>query len=52
MPQPWRWSDIEATLVAGTIHYRNQAGSLLRTLDEGISAVLNNELVIDEAQQS
>ena len=38
---------IDATLTAGTCHYRTKSGHLLRTLDEVVNAILADNLIWD-----
>jgi hypothetical protein len=38
---------IDATLIAGTCHYRTKSGQLLRTLDEVVNAILADNLIWD-----
>ncbi len=40
-------SHIDATLTAGTCHYRTKTGHLLRTLDEVVNAILADNLIWD-----
>ena len=41
---------IDEDLTRGTGHYRNKAGALLRTLDEVVRAILDNDLMAPEEQ--
>jgi hypothetical protein len=41
---------IDEALAKGTRHYRNKAGELLTTLDEVVHAILNNDLLLPEAE--
>ena len=43
---------IDEDLTRGIRHYRNKAGVLLTTLDEVIRAILDDNLLMSEEQQS
>lgn len=42
---------IDEDLTRGVRHYRNKAGTLLTTLDEVVRAILENDLLHDEAKE-
>ena len=43
---------IDEDLTRGVRHYRNKAGVLLTTLDEVVSAILNDNLLVSQEQES
>ena len=45
-------SQIDEDLTRGTRHYRNKAGTLLTTLDEVIRAILDNDLLMPDEEDS
>ena len=41
---------IDEDLTRGVRHYRNKSGELLTTLDEVVRAILDNDLMVDAAE--